>query len=152
MIRYFNSFLPIVVFAFAGTLAATRADALVLICDLDVKANRGFSTTPLVISLEPGKGPVAVYDPLIHAIYGEPIEASQTAESKKIRLEWVVKNHRDEKTGRRANFGYSAKWNQGDGRISVRSHAHGYDNTPVVVYGNCKEEQQKTRRKGKSRG
>lgn len=131
---------------------AALAEDIVVACSFDRAGERSFTTSPLVIGLDPEGSEAAVYDPLIFSIYGEPIPASQKKNGKVIELKWVVKNYYSERSARKVNFGYTAKWNRGKGTISVRSYPHGYDNNPAVVYGTCREETPKTKGKKPGKG
>ncbi|VDC30564.1 hypothetical protein [Pseudogemmobacter humi] len=131
---FFGSFL-------AASLVATfaHADGQVLRCDLKAPPGASFSATPLIIVLDSDAGVAIVYDPLIASIYEEPLPAKVGRKGDRITLNWTVANL-PAQASRKAKVEYIASLTPETGRISVRGWPHGYDNTPTVVYGQCRAE------------
>ena len=120
--------------AFSGTAGATVYDCSFM----DGTTNRTWIQERYIIEHDEAAGTARVVDPLIHALYGKPIEAKIVEDtSGKVVFRWDVQTGDD--GGQVVKMGYRATWFKGPKRMRMAAIPRGYDNM-FEEQGRCKVE------------
>lgn len=126
-------FLSAIVAVFAGAAQAESYD-----CKLVVPTAENWVPAELRVTHDPATGAVTVFDTIIQAYVGKPIEGTvNTDNAKRITFGWKLKMIINGSNQTAPQFIYSATYFKATGKVQVKAIPAGYPNH-FIAQGKCK--------------
>lgn len=124
--------------------SAEATPPVVMICAFEDATGTGW-VPEVVILTRQANGRIEVFDTILQALVGRPIEAKITADSRRLRTYgWALAGVRNEVGQRAERLDYRLTVTKPDARADMTIQAQGYDNT-ITGHGICGQPSMRSR-------